>query len=372
MRKSLLIIMMSCQILFLTGCWGAKEIQSQTYITAIGLDFEEGEFIVYIQALNFANIAKQEGASSLQEASPIFIGEGKGESIQAALSKLEKKVALPLYHGHIDTILLSENVIKDHIKSVIEFIGQNSFIRYNCWLFGTEHDIKSIFTSESFFNYPSIYTVLHNPDLLIKNNIGIPIVKYNKFISTYYQPIGTQIIPSLEINPENFSEDNKQKNIAEITGGYVTSLQQYKGLVNKEDLIGLKWISTEATNIPLSLFEEKVSVIIQKPKKLIKVINGKNPIYHLKVKADAVIIQNVEEISIDKITKEIERQVKQELLTTIEKSEMIDADLLNISEKAYRYHLKKWDVNSLKSLNKESIGYIEVKINIEQNINYKR
>ncbi|GAE28529.1 spore germination protein xc. bacillus [Halalkalibacter wakoensis JCM 9140] len=103
MKKILLIIMISSQIFFLTGCWGAKEIQSQTYITALGLDYAEGEFIAYIQALNFANIAKQEGASSLQQASPILIGEAKGKTIQAALSKLEQKSALPLYYGHVES-----------------------------------------------------------------------------------------------------------------------------------------------------------------------------------------------------------------------------------------------------------------------------
>lgn len=371
MKKILLMIMISSQIFFLTGCWGSKEIQSQTYITALGLDYVEGDFIIYIQALNFANIAKQEGASSLQEASPILIGEGKGKNIQAALSKLEQNVAIPLYYGHVQTILLSENVIKEQMKSVIEFIGKNSFLRYNCWFFGTTQDIKSILTSDSFFNYPSIYTIIHNPDALTKNNFIIPIKKYNHFISTYYQPIGTQIIPSLEMDTANFSEDKEKKNIAVITGGFVTAQEQYKGWVNKEELVGLKWLSGEATNIPLSLFDEKVSVIIQKPKRIIKVGNGNKPTYYLTVKADAVLIQNEEGISITKIKKELEKKIKRDLLTTVEKSEEIQGDLLNISEKTYRYHLKKWDVSEMKSIDKKSIERIDVKIHIEQNINYK-
>lgn len=372
MKKILLIIMISSQLFLLSGCWGAKEIQSQTYITGVGLDYAEGEFTVYIQALNFANVAKQEGGSSLQEASPIFIGESKGKTIQAALSKLEQKVALPLYYGHVKTILLSETVIKEQMKSVIEFIGQNSSLRYNIWFFGTKLDIKEILTGESFFNYPSIYTILHNPEILITSNFFIPIEKYNKFISTYYQPVGTQIIPALEMIKAHFSEDEKKKNVAAVTGGFVISQQQYKGWVNKEDLVGLKWLSKEATNIPLSLFEEKVSVIIQKPKRTIKVVKGHKPSYHLIVKANAVLTQNEEDMSIDKIKKELENKIKSELLETMKKSEEINADLLNISEKTYRYHVKKWSVSAIHSIDKESIEHIEVKIHIEQNINYKR
>lgn len=371
MKKIIFIVMISSQILLLTGCWGAKEIQSQTYITALGLDYAEGEFIVYIQALNFANIAKQEGASSLQQASPILIGEAKGKTIQSALSKLEQMSALPLYYGHVESILLSENLIKEQMKSVIEFIGQNSLLRYNLWLFGTEKDIKEILTSESFFNFPSKYTIIHNPKSLTKNNLFIPIEKYNKFISTYYQPVGTQIIPSLETNKTHYSEDEKKKNITVVTGGFVISQKQYKGWVNKNELVGLKWFSKKATIIPLSLYDEKVSIIIQNPKRTIEVVNGFKPSYHFIVKANAVLIQNEENISIDKIKKELEKKIKRELLKTMEKSEEINADLLNISEKTYRYHLKKWDVSAIKSVDKESIEHIEVNIHIEQNIKYK-
>ncbi|WP_034751464.1 Ger(x)C family spore germination C-terminal domain-containing protein [Halalkalibacter wakoensis] len=257
------------------------------------------------------------------------------------------------------------------MKSVIEFIGQNSLLRYNIWLFGTEQDIKQILTSESFFNFPSLYTIIHNPKTLTENNFFIPIEKYNKFISTYSQPVGTQIIPSLEMNKTHYSEDEEKKNIAVVTGGFVISQKQYKGWVNKKDLVGLKWFSKKATNIPLSLFEEKVSVIIQKPKKTIEVVNGYKPSYHLIVKANAVLIQNEEDISIDKIKKVLEKKIKREILKTMEKSEEINADLLNISEKTYRYHLKKWDVSAINSIDKESIEHIEVKIHIEQNINYK-
>lgn len=371
MKKILLIIMISSQFFFLSGCWGSKEIQSQTYITGVGLDYSEGEFTVYIQALNFANIAKQEGASSLTEATPILVGEAKGKTIQAALSKLEQKSALPLYYGHVETILLSENVIKEQMKSVIEFIGQNSLLRYNLWFFGTEQDIKEILTSESFFNFPSLYTIIHDPKTLTKNNFFIPIEKYNKFISTYYQPVGTQIIPSLEVNKTKYSEDEKKKNIAVVTGGFVISQKQYKGWVNKKDLVGLKWLSKNATNIPLFLFEEKVSVTIQKPKIMIKVVNGYKPSYHLIVHANAVLTQNEKDISIDKIKKDLEIKIKNELLKTMDKSEEIKADLLNISENTYRYHLKKWDESAINSIDKGSLEHIEVRIQIEQNINYK-
>lgn len=372
MRKFLLLIIITCQLLILPGCWGFKEIQSQTFVTGIGLDYSEGEFILYVQALNFANIARQEGSSSLQQPIPIFIGQAKGKSIQEAFSKLEQRAALPLYYGHLETMLLSERVIEKKMKSIIEYLGQNHFVRYNCWLFGTKQDIKEILLSESFFNFSSLYTIFHNPEQLTERNFIIPIERYNNFISKYYQPVGSYIIPALKIEKGNFSEGNKSKNIASVNGGFIISQKQYKGWVNKQDLIGLKWLTKEATTITLSLSKEKVSVVIRDPRSSIKVINGKNPTYDLTVKANAILIHNEEDRSLTKIEKALEQEIKNQVLKTMDKGEKIQADLFNMTEKSYRYHHRKWDIKAINSFDKSSIRNIKVKVKIQENINYKR
>jgi spore germination protein KC len=372
MKKIVLIVIISCILLNLVGC-DAKEIQSQTYITGIGIDYKDGEYIVYAQAQNFANIAKQEGTTSLQQFVPNLIGEAKAKSIYSALNHLEQNAALPFYYGHVNTVILSENVIKDQIESVIEYIGQNPYLRYNIWLYGTKENVKDILLGESFFNFPSTYTVIHNPTTLTKNSFFIPIEEYNKFVSSFYQPAGSFIIPSISLNDTNFSEDDKKKEISAVTGGFVFSQQQFKGWLAKEDLVGLKWSSKESMNVPLSLFQEKVSLIMQKPNFIVDVMRGKTPTYHLTLKVNAQIAQNQENISYDKIKREVEERIKDELLRTIKKSEETQSDLLNISATAYRYYLKEWELSSIiNSVNKDSIKKIDVQVNIINTLHYKR
>ncbi|MEH6996691.1 spore gernimation protein, partial [Neobacillus drentensis] len=142
MRNIITFIIIAIQLFLLTGCWGSKKIEGETYITAIGLDYRDGLYKMYIQGLNFGNIAKQEGASTSQPAPPILIGEAKGKSIQSAYSKLQQNAALPLYLGHVHTILLSKNMLKEKMRSVNQFIGQEPLLRYNTLLFGTDNDIK--------------------------------------------------------------------------------------------------------------------------------------------------------------------------------------------------------------------------------------
>lgn len=368
MKKTLFVIIL--WNLLLVGC-DAKEIQSQTYITSLGIDYIDDEFVVYTQALNFANIAKQEGASSLQEAAPIFIGEAKAKSIHSALSKLEQESALPFYFGHVNTILLSEKVINNKLGSVVEFIGQDPFLRYNMWIFGTKENVKDLLLGESFFNFPSIYTIIHNPKILTKNNLLLPIEEYNRFISSYHQPVGSFIIPSVTLIDDTFSEDNKKKKIAAITGGFAISQQQFKGWIAKENLVGIKWVTKESENIPLTLANEKVSLIIHDPMFHVEVLTGAIPSYRLLVKVNAQLSQNEGDMSYSQIEKEVEKKIRNEIAKTIEQSEAIQADLLNISETAYRYHFKEWELQAINTISKDSIKKIDVDVNIIKAIHYK-
>ncbi|WP_404458519.1 hypothetical protein [Sutcliffiella horikoshii] len=68
-------------IFLLTGCGGIKNIQDLTYIVAIGMDYDEveEEYIVYLQGLNFANVAKQEGGKPVEKI-PSFVGTARGKT----------------------------------------------------------------------------------------------------------------------------------------------------------------------------------------------------------------------------------------------------------------------------------------------------
>ncbi|MEH6995332.1 Ger(x)C family spore germination C-terminal domain-containing protein, partial [Neobacillus drentensis] len=226
-------------------------------------------------------------------------------------------------------------------------------------------------TSDSFFNFSQLYSILHRQSGVRLENYSLPILKYHQFISKYFQKIGTIIIPSIKINKVMYSE-KKEKKIPYINGGYMISEQQYKGWLNNQDLAGLIWFSKDYKKTTLSLNKEKVSVTIEKPKTKIVVLSGSKPSYNIIVKANALLIQNEEERSISNIEEDINKKIKKEILTTVKKGIDIETDPLNISEKTYRYYQRKWDLNTIKAFDKRSIKNIRVLIHIEQSENYKR
>ncbi len=99
---------------------------------AIGVDYDEAEeeFTIYLQGLNFSNVAKQEGTRS-SEPIPNLIGVSKGKTINLAVGKLYKKSKPTLFYGHIKSVVVTESVLQHTFDDVLEVFGRNRSLRPN-------------------------------------------------------------------------------------------------------------------------------------------------------------------------------------------------------------------------------------------------
>ncbi|PFP30504.1 hypothetical protein COJ96_04625 [Bacillus sp. AFS073361] len=367
MRNLISFIIITSLMFLLTGCFGAKEIEGETYITAMGMDYKEGAFKLYIQGLNFGNIAKQEGGPLEQQ--PILIGEAKGESLAAALGELEQLTALPLNYGHIKTIILSDSILKEKIEVVMDLISRSPFLRYNIFIFGTGENLKSLMETQSFFNYPQLYTVIHRPEEVIHYDYSLPIIKYHQFTSRYNRSVGTTLIPSLNIDNNHFTE-GKKKSIAHINGEYVFSKQHFKGWLSKKEFSGLRWLTGQNQDVFIRPGNENLSVRVRNLKTKILVSKEKDPTYKIVVKGKGIMTQNSKNKTLKEVEKEINKIIKNEILSTVKKGDQLNTDVLNISEKSYKYYLNHWSIDTIRKFNVHSVKQIQVKIKLEPG-NYK-
>lgn len=368
MRKLMIFMILITLSLLVTGCFGAKRLEGEVYITALGFDYKNGKFEMFSQGLNFGNIAKQEGGGI--EDLPILVGEAKDESLLSAYGELEKTTAMPLSLGHVQAIILSERIIKEKMEDVINILGESSNIRYNLFVFGTKENIKDLFQTHSFFNYSQLYSIIHGPEPLIQQNYSLPILRYHEFTSRYYRPIGTIMIPTLSINKSHFSE-RKQKQIAMINGEFIMSQQQYKGWLNKDDLSGIRWFSKGIQGFSVRVGTKKVSVKIQNPKTKITVLKGNQPSYKISIKGHAALFQNSDHQTNRELQTVLRKKIKKDILTTLEKASKLHTDVLNISEKSYKYHLDDWNIGAIRSFNQDAVKDIKVDIKIIESGKYK-
>ncbi|MDR4947088.1 Ger(x)C family spore germination protein [Neobacillus cucumis] len=368
MKNLIIFIILINLSLIVTGCFGAKRLEGEVYITALGFDYKNGKFEVFSQGLNFGNIAKQEGANI--EDLPILVGEAKDESLLTAYGELEQTTAMPLSLGHVQAIILTERILKEKMADVMDIMGQSPNLRYNLFVFGTKENIKDLFQTESFFNYSQLYSIIHVPEPLIQQNYSLPILRYHEFTSRYYRPIGTIMIPTLSINKAHFSE-GKQKQIAIINGEYIMSHQQYKGWLNKKDLTGIRWFSKGIQGFSVRVGTKKVSVKIKNPKTKIVVLKGNQPSYRIAIKGQAALFQNSDNKTNSGLQNVLNKKIKKDILTTLEKGDKLNTDVLNISEKSYKYHLNHWDIGTIRRFNLDAVKDIKVDIKIIESGKYK-
>ena len=47
-----------CLVGLLTGCWDIKETENLFYVDAMGIDIEDGNYVIYAQYVDFSAVAK--------------------------------------------------------------------------------------------------------------------------------------------------------------------------------------------------------------------------------------------------------------------------------------------------------------------------
>ena len=161
MRRKWAIAIFLTSCLLLSGCTGLKDIQDLNYIVAIGMDYDEekGEYITYLQSLDFANVAKQEGGKPT-EPIPAFVATAKGKTLNLAVSHLYKKSEPPLFFGHVITFIISDHLVDHKSQEVMEEIERNKSLRHTVRIVITKDPIQDVFQTKALFDYPAPYTVM--------------------------------------------------------------------------------------------------------------------------------------------------------------------------------------------------------------------
>ncbi|UUZ93296.1 spore gernimation protein GerC [Paenibacillus sp. P25] len=194
--RRILILVALC---LLPGCWDIQTIQDVNYITAIGLDYQDGKYVLYTRLLDFASVAKkQDGKPS--EPAPVWTGKGTGETVDIALNQMYKEAQQKLFFGHVNAIVLSENILKTGNTEVLDGFMRLRESRYMAWVFGTRKPIEEVFTARPFFGLSPLSSILHNPTGVYKERSFLQPVKFQRFMALLKEPGNTVLLQSISVD----------------------------------------------------------------------------------------------------------------------------------------------------------------------------
>ena len=130
MKKIILLLLLLC----LGGCYDYKEINNLAIITAIGIDYEDNNYIVTLEVLN-----DQTDKDSAKIKS--YTKTGKDETLAKALEKTADLLSDQANYTQVKLMILSKTIVDGKFNSIIDFFMRSTYFRENFYV------ISSIDTS---------------------------------------------------------------------------------------------------------------------------------------------------------------------------------------------------------------------------------
>ncbi len=355
----------------LTGCWDEKEIGIYGYATALGIDYEDEKYILYVQMLDFSNVAKQE-ENKVSEDPSLYIGKSSGETIYEAITNLYRTSQEPLHWGQLGAVIYSETVLEKDIEDFQQAITRSGEFRYTPWIFGTKDSLEELFAVSGFFHLPPVYTILYQPEKTYEVYSYIEPLRMYDFISLFNEPGSTVALPSITVDTNAWREsgtEDTSKNTLRINGGYQISEKKYKNWMSYKDLTGIRWVQAKTNNTSVKIMDdndkELGTVEITGPSTNTRQTGTEEEIkFEIKIKAKGHVTDLQEELSQDQIEKLVEKQMRKEIIATYQKGLEKNIDVYNFKNILFRNGMNPEKVKAVK-LSEDSLSKITIDFHLE-------
>lgn len=332
-------------LLLIPGCWDYKELTYQVYPTSLGIDYKDGQFTVYLQALNFSGIGKQE--ETTMENKPTLIGTETGESITDAIFQLYRTAQFRVYWGHISALLFSEEALQQvKFEDLVDLVNRYREIRYNVWVFGTNGSMEKIYNVKSFFGLPPYESILMEPEDTYKQYSDIEPLYLFQFMAYYLEPGRTAALPLLSYDSKDWEEGGKPAIQMEMLGAYFFHNRSYRGKLMFADLLGKRFMDKTMVRVPIAINENGQTLMtfvveVTDVKIDHKIVDGKVN-YKLSLKVKTHINEMKQQMELASMVEKIQKRIEQEIRKSFEKGLSINADIYNLNDSVYRYDNKNW------------------------------
>ena len=121
MKKFTIIIITFIIAITLTGCGGYEELNNLSIVTAVAFDKTDDE---YELSFLIANSPKAQTSAKEGEAKTT-VYTGKGKTIAEASKDIEQIVPKQIYLGHINVVVISEDIAEDGFLKIADWLLRN-------------------------------------------------------------------------------------------------------------------------------------------------------------------------------------------------------------------------------------------------------
>lgn len=361
----------------LSGCYNYRELNELGITTAVSIDYKDNNFYVIAEVIN---PIKQQDASSSNN-SPFVNYNSSSSSLQDAFRKVVLESPRQLYAAQLEIIVLSEEVVNNHLEEVLEYFARDPEARTEIKMIvaKTEDSTKAI-TLQTLLTSLSSSNIIKSLDLQSKVlGMDYP-VTLNELLNMYIDPYLEVVLPSMTLYGNYEIGDEKEnittsspKAIVKIDGSTITKDNKILGYLDLEEAKILNLINgkLKETIIKMNYYD---GYIIFEPNriKVSRELDIKNNIIKInisgysKTKEIQSNIDLKDPKEVEKLNKALNMELEKKITDTFNSiREKYDTDVFGFQELYYRTNYKYFKENCTNWY--EDI-YPKIKLEVKANV----
>jgi spore germination protein KC len=358
-KKYFLIVMVTNFLFMLSGCWSSKEISELMIVTGMGIDrnSDSGEYKVTLQIINPGEIASQTKTERLE----VTTYQTTGDSIYEVMRRISTEVPRKMYLSHIQLVIFGEELAKEGIGKVLDFISRNHEFRTDFLILVSKgsnaEDVLNVLTPTEASPSVSLYSAINVSEKIWSPTKGVHL---DELLNTLVSEGKQAVLTGVKVNGDKEKGDNvsslqqiKPAAITEITGFAAFNKDKLVGWLTEKESKGYNYIISNLTSTVGSIPCEGGGIIAFEVKKaktdLQSNIKSGKPIMTIKteIEADLGEVQCDMDLTKTAIIEQIEADVGKKVQTLMEDSiakakEDLKSDIFGFGEVFHRQHPKSW------------------------------
>jgi len=350
MKKKLLLLIF---ILLLSGCGNYRELNNMAIVTGVGIDKIDDK---YELSFLIANSPKSQTSSKEGEAQTT-VYSAKGKTLSEASGRINYRSPKQLYFGHINVIIISEDIGKDGFFKISDYFLRHYESRKKFFLMQSKKDkpkdiLKIVSPLESFPS-GSIATLIKSNQ---ETQSVVETVDYSSFIERILEKGYDPILPVITISG-NKKKGEDMKNIESTEPEAFLKLNsiaiykddKFKGyepfkygqainVMNNHNNELKTTFKYKNSHISFNSETMKSKINIKSPKEIDININGKGYLTEVNISDN---IENPK--TIKKMEKALNKSIKKNIEETIDLMQnKYHSDVFGFGNKIYKKYPDKW------------------------------
>jgi spore germination protein KC len=383
-RKWVFLFLLTIIVLFLSGCWGKREITELAFVSAYALDVnEEGKYVVTLQVVNPGNVAGGLQGGGGQSSPPTIVYSVTGHNLSDMNTLITQEISRRPYYAHTELVIISDELAREEgLPPVMDELERDIQFRTTTTVVIAK-DTKArhlLTTLTGLDKIPSvkIAKTLEVTEEMLGETLNVDVHNLiNLLTSTGKEPVLAGF--TLKGNPEQGKrmesiQSSKPEATPKADGLAVFKEGKLIDWIHGETARGTLWTLDKIKNTTTSIRWEKekkaiaynvtrqqtnVSATITKGRPKISIsTRAEGDIAEVKVPVDLT-----DPFVIEKIEKELGKEIKDEIEKAVQQAQKNKSDIFGFGEIVDRTDPKVWKKLE-KDWNDRTFAELEVDVKV--------